>query len=548
MKQKITLKLFLCFLLFLSGQSFAQKYEAENAALSGDAAKANSTAASGGSYVQMKGGNITFSVQAQAAGNYNMKIVFSQTYDNQKIQYLEVNGAASGSIDFPRTGSGSNPVFAEVTTTVRLKAGANTIAITNFWGWVDIDYINLVAGETGGDDTFPPANVNGFKVDGAKLLDGNNNEFIMRGVNMAWTWYKQNGMAQLEAIARAGANTVRIVLSNGVQWTKDNATTVASLIQKCEDLRMVAVLEVHDVTGSDDINALKGAAQYFSEIKNVLIGKERTVIINIANEWHNSSSAANWKDGYLAAIPIIRNAGLRHCVMIDAGGYGQNAGTIHSYGKDLLKADPEHNLIFSIHMYGTAGSTNRVKTNIDGVINQDLALCIGEFGWYHSDGDVDEDLILSYCKEKNVGWLAWSWYGNGSPVQYLDLVTSPTDETKVNSPTTAGKSCNWGAKIINAWKAEAQICSVYLEGTDIKTNEATILTTVYPTKVKDAVYVICPEPHYSISITDAVGRLISFIPAVSENTVISCSNWNQGIYYLSVITNNGKRTFPVVKQ
>jgi hypothetical protein len=66
--------------------------------------------------------------------------------------------------------------------------------------------------------------------------------------------------------------------------------------------------------------------------------------------------------------------------------------------------------------------------------------------------------------------------------------------------------------------------------------------------VKDAVYVVCSDSHYSISITDAGGRLISFVPAVNENTVISCNNWNQGIYYLSIITNNGKRTFPVVKQ
>ena len=52
-----------------------------------------------------------------------------------------------------------------------------------------------------------------------------------------------------------------------------------------------------------------------------------------------------------------------------------------------LDADPENNLIFSIHMYGGAGNTAKVKSNIDGVINQNLALCIGEFGWYHSDGD-----------------------------------------------------------------------------------------------------------------------------------------------------------------
>jgi mannan endo-1,4-beta-mannosidase len=207
-------------------------------------------------------------------------------------------------------------------------------------------------------------------------------------------------------------------------------------------------------------------------------------------------------------------------------------------------------------MYETAGRTNSVKSNIDGVINRNLALCIGEFGWYHgynylyqSNKDVDEDLILSYCKEKNVGWLAWSWYGNGGGVEYLDLVKAPgTDETKVNSPTVDGVSCNWGEKIINAWKAEADTCTVYLEQqTNIKADQATARITVYPTKAKDVVYVACPDSHYSVSVTDIGGRLISYLSATGETTAISCSNWAPGIYYISVITNSGRKTFPIIR-
>ena len=107
-------------------------------------------------------------------------------------------------------------------------------------------------------------------------------------------------------------------------------------------------------------------------------------------------------------------------------------------------------------MYGTAGNKSRVKSNIDGVINQGLALCIGEFGWYHSDGDVDEAQILSYCQEKNVGWLAWSWYGNGNPVQYLDLVDDASAAPGLSVQTASGKSCEWGKKIVDAWEKESK--------------------------------------------------------------------------------------------
>jgi hypothetical protein len=321
-----------------------------------------------------------------------------------------------------------------------------------------VDYVRIEKDENAHEYEFEASDVDGFKVSGNKLLDRCNQEFVMRGVNMAYTWYKSSAHDQLKAINNSNANAVRIVLTNGIAYgtPADDASEVKSLIDACRAYGMVAILEVHDVTGSDKISDLEGAARYFANIADVLKGTEASVIINIANEWHNSSSAENWRDGYLKAIPIIRNAGLRHCIMVDAGGYGQSAATIHSYGKDVLAADPENNVIFSIHMYGTAGNKNRVKSNIDGVVNQGLALCIGEFGWYHSDGDVDEDLILSYCQEKKVGWLAWSWYGNGNPVQYLDLVKDASASPVLAVQSTNGNSCEWGKKIVEAWEKEAE--------------------------------------------------------------------------------------------
>jgi mannan endo-1,4-beta-mannosidase len=519
------------------------KYEAEDAEYKGGIETMAGYSGTGCVNIKDADGYVRFTIPVEEKGSYKIYLGYGAKYGAKNLQ-VSVNSIAK-SVSLPAGETECNELLVGE---FSFKAGDNTVEVLPDWTWFLVDYIRIEEGEGGDDDVFPPADVDGFKVDGSKLLDANNNEFVMRGVNMAWTWYKQNGMAQLEAIARAKANTVRIVLSNGKQWTKDNAATVASLIQKCEELKMIAVLEVHDVTGSDLISDLEGAARYFAEIKNVLIGKESTVIINIANEWHNNSSAENWRDGYLSAISIIRDAGLRHNVMIDAGGYGQNAATIHSYGKALLAADPEHNLIFSIHMYGGAGNTNNVKRSIDGVINQDLALCIGEFGWYHSDGNVDEDLIISYCKEKNVGWLAWSWYGNGSPVEYLDMVTDPADETAVNSPVYEGVGCNWGEKIINAWVEEARTCSVFSETTNVKDINSDMRVMVYPTQIKDVVNVYCPAGNdYYVSVTDVPGRQVFKSLLKEEMTLISCSNWNNGIFFISVTGNNMTKTFKVIK-
>lgn len=285
------------------------------------------------------------------------------------------------------------------------------------------------------------ANANsGFYVSGTKLYDANGNPFVMRGINHGHAWYKDQATTAIEGIANTGANTVRIVLSDGGQWTKDDIHTVRNLISLAEDNNLVAVLEVHDATGYDSIASLNRAVDYWIEMRSALIGKEDTVIINIANEWFGSWEGAAWADGYKQAIPRLRNAGLNHTLMIDAAGWGQFPQSIHDYGREVFNADPERNTMFSIHMYEYAGgNASQVRTNIDRVLNQDLALVIGEFGHRHTNGDVDESTIMSYSEQRGVGWLAWSWKGNGPEWEYLDL----SNDWAGNNLTA------WGNTIVN---------------------------------------------------------------------------------------------------
>lgn len=318
----------------------------------------------------------------------------------------------------------------------------------------------------------------GFYVDGTVLRDANQNAFEMRGTNYAYTWYKWEGNeeATLKEIAAYGANTVRIVLSDGQQYTKNTAGEVANLISLCEKYKLVAVLEVHDVTGKDDANLLLNSAKYFAEIKSALIGHEDTVIINIANEWQGNANTSSWESAYIAAVKAIRDAGLTHCIMCDAGGWGQGYVTVRDGGSAVLASDPERNVMFSVHMYGTAGGSSTViKSVIDGIMTRNLCLVIGEFGYKHSDGEVDEAYIMEYCKEVQIGWLAWSWYGNGSPVEYLDMSSANVGGTL---------SADWGAVVVNGkngWKETSKVCSVYTDAPVTTTTEVVTTTTTEET-------------------------------------------------------------------
>lgn len=296
----------------------------------------------------------------------------------------------------------------------------------------------------------------GFTVSGNKLLDAKGEEFVMRGINHAHTWFKNDTETAVPAIAETGANTVRIVLSNGYQWQKDTVDEVVDIVELCKENKLVTILEVHDGTGKDDTAVLDGIADYWIEIKDALIGNEDSVILNIANEWYGQWGGKEWAQAYVSVIPKIREAGIKNTIMVDSAGWGQYGQSVADYGKQIFEADELRNTMFSIHMYGSAGgSKGKIRRNIDGALDEGLCLVIGEFGYNHSDGDVDEQFIMDYCTEKKVGYLGWSWKGNGGGVEYLDIAKDWKG---------ASLSADWGEVLINGKngiKETSKLCSIF---------------------------------------------------------------------------------------
>lgn len=438
-------------LILTSALLSAQTYQAESASYKG-------TLQNGVVFLNDEADYVTFTVNASAAGNATIYVGVQSPYGDKVMNY-QVN-SQSGTAQLTENASTVEVNIGSFS----LSKGNNTVKITPNWTWFGVDYIRVsglsTSGGEGGTTTKPSGK---FTVSGNNLLDGNGKAFRMMGANLAYAWFKGSGYSQqMEAMKRAGANAVRIAVSDGGKYTKDPIQTLQGMIQKAEDLKMILILEVHDATGSDSQSDLHAAANYWVEMKSALVGHEATVIINIANEW-----IGTWKqytaylNGYKSAIQTIRNAGLKHCLMVDAAGWGQEVSSLTSQANNILSADPDRNIIFSVHMYGTAGAPGKVATNINNLLSQNIAFVIGEFGWYHSDGDVDEDAILTTTQQKGIGCLAWSWWGNGGGLDYLDLVSNQYDENSYTTQSAEGNSCNWGQKMMNAWKTQATVCSVY---------------------------------------------------------------------------------------
>lgn len=273
------------------------------------------------------------------------------------------------------------------------------------------------------------------------LRNADGTPFVMRGINEAHTWYKTHDEASFKAIAETGANCIRIVLADGEQWEKDSRETLEELINMAKQYKMVAIVELHDATGKDEIESLENASKYWIEMADTLKGTEDYCIVNIANEWVGKWDSNIWCKGYTEVIPRLREAGINNVIMVDAAGWGQYGKSIKDKGKEVFESDPNANTMFSVHMYGTAGKNERTITdNLESATKQELCICVGEFGYTHSDGEVDEDFLMQYCVDNQIGYLAWSWKGNSGGVEYLDL-----------SNDWEGKSLSkdWGERAIN---------------------------------------------------------------------------------------------------
>ena len=298
----------------------------------------------------------------------------------------------------------------------------------------------------------------GFYVSGTSIKDANDQQFVMRGINVAHAWYRNYTRQSIEAIAKTGANTVRIVCADGDLYDRTSQQELQQIVDWCRQNKLVAIIEAHDATGKDELKPLQDAADYWISMKDFLNKNRKYVVLNIANEWYGSWNGKAWADGYKQVIPKIRRAGIKNMLMVDSAGWGQYPDSIKNYGRSVYESDPDRNTVFSIHMYEYAGANAQtVRNNIDNSLGTGVPVVIGEFGGQHTNGDVDEDTIMSYCNQKNVGYLAWSWKGNNSDLAFLDM----TNDWNGNSLTT------FGNRVINGQdgiRKTSKQCSVFGNG------------------------------------------------------------------------------------
>ena len=269
-----------------------------------------------------------------------------------------------------------------------------------------------------------------FTTDKSKLIDAKGQVFVIRGMNNPHAWFGEKAYLALDDIHAVECNTVRIV------WeTRGKDSDLERIIKRCIELEMIPMVELHDVTGNNSGERLAEMARWYAEPERVAMLQkyEKFLLLNSADEWGDNKMKGDvWKESYALCIDIMREAGYRMTLVIDGPGWGQNIDPIEEYGQSLIEQDPLHNILFSIHMYGSWNKPGRVREKLTQCHQKNLPLIVGEFGYNHKKGfnnlgcKVDHTAILNTCNELEYGYMPWSWTGNNKQNQWLDLV-EPSD-------------------------------------------------------------------------------------------------------------------------
>ncbi len=236
------------------------------------------------------------------------------------------------------------------------------------------------------------------------------------------------------------------------------------MVEEYIKYRIVPIVEYHNATGMNSPSLIDQAADLWIG-ESWVRDYERYVIVNISNEWGTSyadedgvpGGLENWRDTYLAAVAKLRAAGVKNTLIIDSIDWGSEISALIRYGLLLLEADPEHNIVFSLHMYAgwrAPGDPNddanfrmNVDTGLDALAAAGLPVIVGEFShecsstgtWGDPEAAEDAELIRAF-DERGTGWLFWMWFNSDGHHENMVRRSASLDYLPLAGSIVAGLS------------------------------------------------------------------------------------------------------------
>jgi len=409
---------------------------------------------------------------------------------------------------------------------------------------------------------FSKTNAQNMTVSGKNVKDANGNIVTLRGMNFPIMDVGSVNLntpstytTLIDEFAKTGSNVIRISWNtNGVHWRDQPAHggtpgtmdgyiangKLGALIDYCFSKNLFVILEIHDGTCQNDWAKFNNTIVPFwtsPNVVNLINSHKSKLIVNIANEfgydsdWGGNNSA--FKTNYINAISTLRNAGITVPVMIDAANCGMASSSLVSMSSDILNADPQKNVIFSVHTYWSAyANTNAtIDAKMNEMISSPQCFVLGEIANLQDNnacGDTDitpiyKRVLTDACPAK-MGWLSWSYFA--------DCATN-------RQATTTGYFANlttFGDDLVNnaLYGLKNSTCGTTLQITE--TGNKTDNVLIFPNPAKDTLYF--SEEVSDIKITDTSGKIVKELSVPDKSADVS--GLEKGIYILTAVSGQGK--------
>ena len=394
----------------------------------------------------------------------------------------------------------------------------------------------------------------GFFVSNGEVYDANGEAFVIRGFNQNHWWgTPSENFAAIDHVAKTGANAVRAVFNKDLPGitTSSGSDTPAerrAIVEEIIANNMVPVVEDHAVTNETYVNDPNGLHQVVTnwlDPGNVswLQQYEQQVILNIANEWGPAWSSTNhvWRDSYITQVQRLRAANIDNLIMIDAGGWGQDINTIRNDAAAVLNADPQHNIVFSIHFYSqwrteersfdVNQSTFDVNTELTAVRNAGLPIVVGEFSWESLNfASYRTRRVLEICEQLDIGYMGWAWNHN-SPAGLNMLVDVPGGSVDYQYNSNADLTA-WGDLLIN--DPDVGIKATSVRATIFPPDAPRFIlekTTVHVPETGQALARVrlskAPAANVTFNLTKLAGGDANLALAGGATLTFTPANWNQ---------------------
>jgi mannan endo-1,4-beta-mannosidase len=257
----------------------------------------------------------------------------------------------------------------------------------------------------------------GMYVDGRYLFSATGDTVILKGFNAMIVYWDIHGDVNFPGIEKTGANCVRIFWSLNPPTPRPEDLDL--VLGNCITHHMIPIICLWDATG--DWSKIQHCVDYWcsSQISPILQKYEKHLIVNIANEPGDDDMGDDvFRAKYSDAVQQMRDAGIHVPLIIDADRWGRNADAVLDNGEYLMEQDPDHNLIFSWHLWDPETWMTGTKPEIDRIIakaaGKNICFIVGEFGpCEQCDNCAGSKINWEYLMEKayahDIGYLPWVW-------------------------------------------------------------------------------------------------------------------------------------------